>query len=256
MLTDLFSETSEIFLIWAHLHPLPRLVSVCTVVVYCLKIRKRWPGCGGIVLHDECCRKDPKANPSLTLRTSQYIVLYYTGYDRVRSNLLKITTALKSTPGARENLILHYIQHQWLGTTENPAESELVKLALVRIKQDPSQFDLFIDMLCDTEGMDLIVTTLTGGELRLASLLGRFTTRRIVLETRLSCDVPYIPTSIGPSMIIVQGRKHLKFQPQGVFVDVKIMGVKWNHSLVTRLSPAMQSLKHLTWKSRRALSRE
>ena len=45
-------------------------------------------------------------------------------------------------------------------------EGELVTLALVRIKQDPSQFDLFIDMLRDTEGMDLIVTTLTGGELR------------------------------------------------------------------------------------------
>ena len=45
-------------------------------------------------------------------------------------------------------------------------EGELVTLALVRIKQDPSQFDLFIDMLRDTEGMDLIVTTLTGGELK------------------------------------------------------------------------------------------
>ena len=72
--------------------------------------------------------------------------------------------ALKSTPGARENLILHYIQHKWLGTTEDPPEDKLVKLAAVRITQDPSQFDLFIDMLRDTEGMDLIVTTLTAGE--------------------------------------------------------------------------------------------
>ena len=51
-------------------------------------------------------------------------------------------------------------------------EGELVTLALVRIKQDPSQFDLFIDMLRDTEGMDLIVTTLTGGELRCHILQG------------------------------------------------------------------------------------
>ena len=104
----------------------------------------------------------------LSLDTPHHTVLCYTGYDRVRSNLLQITKALKSTPGARENLILHYIQHKWLDTTENPAEGELVRLALVRIKQDPSQFDLFIDMLRDTEGMDLIVTTLTGRELRYA----------------------------------------------------------------------------------------
>ena len=45
-------------------------------------------------------------------------------------------------------------------------EGELVRLALLRIEQDPSQFNLFIDMLRDTEGMDLIVTTLTAGELR------------------------------------------------------------------------------------------
>ena len=95
-----------------------------------------------------------------------YHSLYCTGYDRVRSNLLQVTKALKSTPGARENLILHYKQYEWLDVTENPAEGDLVTLALVRIKQDPSQFDLFIDMLRDTEGMDLIVTTLTAGELR------------------------------------------------------------------------------------------
>ena len=77
-----------------------------------------------------------------------------------------MTKALKSTPGARENLILHYKEHEWLDVTENPSEGELVTLALVRIKQDPSQFDLFIDMLRDTEGMDLIMATLTAGELR------------------------------------------------------------------------------------------
>lgn len=47
-----------------------------------------------------------------------------------------------------------------MGTTENPVEVELVRIALVRIEQDPSQFDTFVDMLRDTEGM--IVTTLTG----------------------------------------------------------------------------------------------
>ena len=79
-------------------------------------------------------------------------------------NLVSITKALKSTPGARENLILHYVQQKWLDTAENPVEGELVKVALVRIKQDPSQFDLFIDMLGDIEGMDLMVKTLGEGK--------------------------------------------------------------------------------------------
>ena len=79
--------------------------------------------------------------------------------------MTKIARALKSTPGARENLILHYKEQEWLDVTENPVDGELVTLALVRIKQDPSQFDLFMKMLCGINGMDLIVATLTGGEL-------------------------------------------------------------------------------------------
>ena len=94
----------------------------------------------------------------------RYHSLFFVGCDKVRNNLINITKALKSTPGARENLILHYIQHKWLDTTEEPEEGKLVKLALVRIEQTPSQFDLFIDMLRDIEGMDLIVTALSGGE--------------------------------------------------------------------------------------------
>lgn len=79
--------------------------------------------------------------------------------------MTEITEALKSNPGARENLTLHYKEHKWLNITEYPSENELVTLALVRIKQDSSQFDLFMKMLHDTEGMDLIVTTFTGREL-------------------------------------------------------------------------------------------
>ena len=89
-------------------------------------------------------------------------MLYYTGYDSVRRNLSKITEALKATPGAKGHLIVLYMQHGWLNyITENPAEDELVSLALQRIKQDPNQYDLFIDMLRDIPGMDLIVAVLT-----------------------------------------------------------------------------------------------
>ena len=80
---------------------------------------------------------------------------------------MSIPDALESTPSARNRLTLLYKQHKWLDIKEKPEESQLVTLALERIKQDPSQFDLFMKMLCGVKGMDLIVATLTGGELML-----------------------------------------------------------------------------------------
>ena len=80
--------------------------------------------------------------------------------------LSDLTEALKLCPGAKDKLTSLYQKQKWLSIATKPTEGELVTLALKRIKQDPSQFDLFIDMFRDTEGMDLIVTTLTGGDLR------------------------------------------------------------------------------------------
>ena len=99
------------------------------------------------------------------LRLPLYIVLCYTGYDRVLSNLVIITEALESSPSSLDKLTLLYKQHKWLHIKEKPKESQLVILALERIKQDPSQFNLFMEMLCSIKGMDLIVTILTGGGL-------------------------------------------------------------------------------------------
>ena len=45
--------------------------------------------------------------------------------------------------------------------TGKPTEDQLVTLALNRIKQDPNQYDLFIDMLRDIPGMDLTVNSIT-----------------------------------------------------------------------------------------------
>ena len=83
------------------------------------------------------------------------------GYDKVRENMVSITRALKYTPGARDELILHFVQHGWLDTTESPVESDLAQLALKKIEEDPIQFGVFIDMLRNTEGMSLIVTKFT-----------------------------------------------------------------------------------------------
>ena len=90
-----------------------------------------------------------------------------TGYYKVLNELDYITKTLKLISGAKGKLTRLYQQKEWLGIEARPEEDELVTLALNRIKQDPSQFDLFIDMLRDIEGMDLIVKALTGGELSL-----------------------------------------------------------------------------------------
>ena len=91
-----------------------------------------------------------------------------TGYDKVLNQLDDIIKTLQLNPGARDKLTRLYQREKWLDIAATPTEGELVRLALLRIEQDPSQFDLFIDMLRDTEGMDLIVTALTGGELMLS----------------------------------------------------------------------------------------
>lgn len=89
----------------------------------------------------------------------------YAGFDSVLSNLVDIVRALKLSHGARAKLTLHFKQHKWLEITENPTEDELVALALERIKQDPSEYDLFVSMLCDVEGMDLIARKITSGKI-------------------------------------------------------------------------------------------
>ena len=37
----------------------------------------------------------------------------------------------------------------------------------MKIESDPKQYEVFLEMLRDTEGMDLILVKITGGELRL-----------------------------------------------------------------------------------------
>ena len=86
-----------------------------------------------------------------------------TGYDRVLDKLSDITAALKLNPGARDKLTSLYHQKKWLEITENPDEEKLVRLALVRIKQDPSQFEPFIKMLGGIKGVD-VTAKILGGE--------------------------------------------------------------------------------------------
>lgn len=83
-------------------------------------------------------------------------------YQRVRTNLSSITKALQFNLSASQSLRQKFKEKEWLDLTANPTEEQLVVLALGRIEQDCSQYGELIAMLCDTEGMDLIVNKLTG----------------------------------------------------------------------------------------------
>ena len=50
----------------------------------------------------------------------------------------------------------------WLENTEQPTEDELVRQALQRIKINPNQYEIFLTMLRNIKGLDLIVSTITG----------------------------------------------------------------------------------------------
>ena len=69
---------------------------------------------------------------------------------------------LETTKGACKYLTQHYIQMGWLENTEQPTEVELVRQALQRIKINPNQYEIFLTMLRNIKGLDLIVSTITG----------------------------------------------------------------------------------------------
>ena len=92
------------------------------------------------------------------------MILIHTGYDRVLSNLVTITKALKLCSSAQAELTQLYQQNKWLDITDKPIAEELVTLALGRIKEDPNQYDLFVAMLRSITGMENIANKITSGE--------------------------------------------------------------------------------------------
>lgn len=78
-------------------------------------------------------------------------------HNKVLRNMNNITSTLKLAPGATDKLREKYKQNEWIDIIANPSEDQLVAIAVERIKQDPKQHDLFIAMLNDITGMDLIV---------------------------------------------------------------------------------------------------
>ena len=80
----------------------------------------------------------------------------------MKTNLSSIITALQSNPSARNSLRQKFKEKGWLSITDSPTEEQLVTRALGRIELDPKQYRVFLAMLRDIEGLDLIVNRLTG----------------------------------------------------------------------------------------------
>ena len=92
------------------------------------------------------------------------LIINISEYEKVLANLVTIVTTLKASPTAKLKLTLHYKEKDWISIYETPDEDALVILALHRIKQDPNQFNVFIDMLQCIKEMDQIVNAIIGGE--------------------------------------------------------------------------------------------
>ena len=72
-----------------------------------------------------------------------------------------IEDTLNATPIATQTLTTQFIQNSWLSpNVKNTTANDLVGVVLNRIKDDPSQYDDFHDMLSDMEGMDLLLKKL------------------------------------------------------------------------------------------------
>ena len=83
-------------------------------------------------------------------------------YKSVLEHIGNISYSLKGNSAAKQALTFKYQEKGWIAITESPDETSLVRLVLTRISLDPSQYRIFMDMLKDTEGMDIIVNIIEG----------------------------------------------------------------------------------------------
>ena len=83
-------------------------------------------------------------------------------YEIVNKNMEDIINALSSVTEARERLIVKYRGKGWLSQTASPTAGELVCQILERIRQKKSEYRVFMEMLKDIKGLDLVVDELRG----------------------------------------------------------------------------------------------
>ena len=83
-------------------------------------------------------------------------------YKTVRTHLETIAEALKLQTDAFCQLTQKVKANNWLSLSSKCSEEKLVFLIISRIELNASQFEEFTSMLCDIEGMDLVVNILKG----------------------------------------------------------------------------------------------
>lgn len=83
-------------------------------------------------------------------------------YKSVLENMAIIRDDLEVIDGAKESLIVKYMEKDWIDITEKPTAVKLPVVALNKISCDASQYHTFIDMLRSVVGMDLVVDEIEG----------------------------------------------------------------------------------------------
>ena len=81
-------------------------------------------------------------------------------YRAVLNALEDITTAIKATPEVKESVLIKFKMKQWIKPTTACSEAELAECALEKVRQDPDQFPILVQMFRDTVGMDIIAKKL------------------------------------------------------------------------------------------------
>ena len=81
-------------------------------------------------------------------------------YKIVKDNLKHIVGTLKTNTAAHDALRMSVKSKGWLEVHDKPRAEDLVSIILNRIEHNASDYDMFMDMLCSTDGMDLIARRL------------------------------------------------------------------------------------------------
>lgn len=81
-------------------------------------------------------------------------------YKAVQGNLTSISDAIRQTPSALGALTLKFVEKGWIRGGDNPTPDQICIMVLGRIELNANEFWNFLDILKDTEGMDIIACTL------------------------------------------------------------------------------------------------
>lgn len=76
--------------------------------------------------------------------------------------MVTIHAHLEVSKNAKESLTLRYEKERWIDIGESPNSKALVDKALERISSGTRQYDVFIEMLKEIVGMDIIWENIEG----------------------------------------------------------------------------------------------